>query len=260
MSARPTAPGGGAPGAVLVTGGTSGIGLASARALALDGFPVAVMARRREGVERAVRELRAAAPGVRVTGHPGDVASPADVEAVAADAIARHGRLHGLVTCAAIGVIRDLLQTTPAEWDATFRIGVRGAALCSAAAGAHMRAQGGGRIVLVSSLSAALADRGSAAYCADKAAVESLARSLAVELAQDGVVANAVAPGWTRTPMTEAILPRGDELPRANPQGRIAEPDEIAGLVRWLVAEAPPFLTGATIAIDGGATARAPLG
>jgi NAD(P)-dependent dehydrogenase (short-subunit alcohol dehydrogenase family) len=73
-------------------------------------------------------------------------------------------------------------------------------------------------------------------------------------------VANAVAPGWTRTAMTKDILPQGDDLLVANPQGRIAEPEEIANLVRYLIVDAPAFLTGATIAIDGGATARAPLG
>ena len=124
-----------------------------------------------------------------------------------------------------------------------------------------MAANGGGRIVLISSLNGKVSEPESSHYSAAKAALISLARSMAQDLAASGITANAVAPGWVRTPMTEEYLETTtpDQLARLNPLARVGEAEEIASLIRYLAVEAPPFLTGATLFIDGGQTAIAPM-
>jgi NAD(P)-dependent dehydrogenase (short-subunit alcohol dehydrogenase family) len=138
---------------------------------------------------------------------------------------------------------------------------VRGAVLSCAAAARHMTLAGRGRIVLVSSVNGFQSEPESMAYSAAKTAIISITRSLAVELADTGVTANAVAPGWVTTPMTEAYLAGStpQRLRLVNTLGRFGRPDEIARVIRFLVVDAPDFLTGATIAVDGGQTALAPM-
>jgi NAD(P)-dependent dehydrogenase (short-subunit alcohol dehydrogenase family) len=245
---------------ILVTGGASGIGLASARALCEMGFGVALMGRRAQPIAEAVADLRSSFPDVAVTGCPADVADREQVEATVEAVAAAHGRIDGLVDSAAVGVVQPILESSGEDWTTTFASGVLGSALCCAAVARRMRPRGSGRIVLISSIVSTFVDPGVAAHCADKAALSSLTRSLAVELAPYGIAANAVAPGWVRTAAAESYMPEGSEWMKAiNPLGRVGEPEEIAGVVRWLVAEAPSFLTGVTIPVDGGATARGPF-
>jgi 3-oxoacyl-[acyl-carrier protein] reductase len=201
---------------VLITGGASGIGFASAVALCDSGFDVALMGRRADVLAQAVSQLRERFPEVQ-----------------------------------------SILDSTGEDWTTTLASGVIGSALCCAAVARHMRARRSGRMVLISSVVDSAVMPEVAAHCADKAALSSLARSLAVELAPYGIAANAIAPGWIGTEAAQEQMPEGEDwLPAINPLGRVGEPAEIANVVRYLIAEAPSFLTGATIPVDGGATAR----
>jgi NAD(P)-dependent dehydrogenase (short-subunit alcohol dehydrogenase family) len=171
----------------------------------------------------------------------------------------RFGRLDLLACCAGEFRGAAFAEIDAAHWSATLASNLDAIAFPSAAAARIMAAHGGGRIVLVSSVNAAMSEPHSAAYSAAKAAVGSLARSIAVDLSSAGVQANAVSPGWVRTRMTEGALRRtsADALAALNPLGRVGEPDELAGVIAYLLLDAPPFLTGSTIVVDGGQTARA---
>lgn len=245
----------------LVTGGATGIGLACCHALAGSGYDIALAGRREHVIRAAEDALRRAHPDARIIGHVADV-SDASAAHLLVDTVANDfGRLDTLVTAAAVDLSKPLLDTPASDWQLTFGCGVLGAAACATAAAAHMRQRKHGRIVLIGSISGIQADAvGGTTYSADKAAVGALGRGLAVELARDGIAANVVAPGWVRTEMTEPHLPAaGDDLLAINPLGRVGEPEEIADVVRYLAADAPAFLTGATIYVDGGQVARAPV-
>jgi 3-oxoacyl-[acyl-carrier protein] reductase len=124
-----------------------------------------------------------------------------------------------------------------------------------------MAAAGGGRVVNNASISAGFSEPGSAQYSAAKAAVVSLTETTAVDLARMGVRANAIAPGWIRTPLSQQFLAEvdADALASVNPLGRVGEPDEVAVVAEFLALDAPDFLTGETIHIDGGQAVYLPL-
>ncbi|MFJ9900663.1 SDR family NAD(P)-dependent oxidoreductase [Streptomyces sp. NPDC091280] len=241
----------------VVTGGATGIGFAVAEALAGRGHHIVIAGRRSEVLAEAVENLRKSAPDVTVTGVTANVGVPADVDALFAEVAERHGRIDALVTAAAALHVAPFDELDPADWHSMIDVVVNGAALSCMHATRLMKAQGGGRIVLVGSVSGMVSDAGLAHYNAAKAAVHSLARSLSVDLAPYGITANAIAPGWIRTPMISDFVDTVDAewLRHMNPMSRAADPAEVADVVRYLVTEAPTFLTGATIAVDGGQTA-----
>ena len=125
-----------------------------------------------------------------------------------------------------------------------------------------MKEHGGGRIILFGSTNCVESEQDVAHYNAAKAGVQSLARSMALEFAPYGITVNAVGPGLVRTPMSEGFVAQGqaspDSFSRINPLGRAGEPSEVASLVRYLATDAPSFLTGTMIMIDGGQTIMAP--
>ncbi len=243
----------------LVTGGSTGIGLATAVTLAHAGADITIVGRRRDVLHSAAVTIGAL--GVAVATHVADVGDPNAPSHVVNAHVERFGAIDAFVAGAGAWESMSILDMTPAAWDATLSVHVRGAVLGAGAAARHMITAGHGRIVLVSSVNGYQAEPDTSAYSAAKTAVISVARSLAVELADTGVTANAVAPGWVTTPMTEADLAATTptRLRRLNPQARFGRPDEIAEVIRWLVIDAPAFLTGSTITVDGGQTAQAPL-
>jgi NAD(P)-dependent dehydrogenase (short-subunit alcohol dehydrogenase family) len=244
----------------VVTGGGSGIGLASATALAHAGLDVLIAGRREAVLDEARAAIAAAAPdGTRVVALPADVGRPEDCARLMRHAVDTLGGVDVLVSCAGFYEPVPVADVTADDWDRSQAGMLRGPALLSAAAVRHMRDNGGGRIVLITSNYAQTPELGSASYAAAKAGLNSLARSIVCEHAKDGIVANAVAPGWVRTPITEdffAPLTRAN-YERVNPAARYAEPEEIGNLVAYLATDAPAFLAGDTIVIDGGETIRA---
>lgn len=247
-------------GAAIVTGGGTGIGRATVIALARSGFDVVIAGRRSEPLEQTSRQVERECDGVSTMIRVTDVGEPEECESLVADAIDRLGRIAVLINAAATFEMVHSLEVSAENWGRMMDINLRGTALCSAEAARHMRDAGGGRIVLVSSLNAVTSEPSSAAYSATKAGVSSLARSLAVDLAEFGISVNAVAPGWILTPMTAQFARDAtpDALRRLNPLGRLGEPEEIASVVAYLATDAPAFLTGATVLVDGGQTASAP--
>ena len=245
----------------VVTGAGSGIGRATAVALAQRGFALLLAGRRPEALDETRKHALADTPGARLETRPTDVAKPAECAALIADAVERLGAVDVLVTAAATYEPKHIADMTAEDWDATLDIALRGSVLCAAAAARRMRDAGGGRIVLISSINGAVSEPESAHYSAAKAAIMSVAKSMAVDLAGDGIAVNAVAPGWTHTPMVEEFVQSATEedLRRINPMARLGRPEEIAGLIAYLATDAPDFLTGSTLFIDGGQTAVAPL-
>lgn len=245
----------------VITGGSSGIGYATAVLLNSEGFDLTIVGRRENVLTAAAESIAARGGGPAVSTYPCDLAAP-DSAAAAVDAhVARCGGIDALVASAGEYELIHVREMTAQAWDATLDVQLRAAVLSAAAAARHMSAAGRGRIVLISSVNGLHSEPESIAYSAAKAAIISVARSLAVDLADSGIAANAVAPGWVTTAMTADYLAQttAEQLRRVNPLGRAAHPDEIARVIRFLIVDAPDFLTGSTITVDGGQTAMAPM-
>ena len=246
----------------LITGGSSGIGLACALAVHRDGWDVTLVGRRESALVAAVDTVRRDGDSdAKVHSVSADLAEPDEPARVVEQHVARFGGIDALVAGAGNYDLDDARTLTAQRWDATLDLHLRGAVLTAGAAARHMGDAGRGRIVLLSSVNGFHSEPASIAYSAAKTAIISVARSLAVDLAGSGVQANAVAPGWVSTPMTEAhlVTTTAEQLARVNPMGRAGRADEVAGLIRYLIVDAPDFLTGATITVDGGQTALAPM-
>ncbi len=241
----------------LVTGGSSGIGLATATLFAREGAAVAICGRNAERLADAVAVLDA--DGGQVLGVPCDVGSETDVADLFAEIERRFGGLDVCVCNAGIETDEDytILDLPPAVFDENMATNVRGVFLTAQGAARLMTVRGGGAIVVIGSSSGIVVDLKdpSPTYNATKAAVHMFARSLAVELAPLGIRVNAVAPGWVQTAMTadddeETVAEALAKIPLR----RYGRPEEIAEAVAFAAGEASSFMTGAVLVIDGGET------
>ena len=236
----------------LVTGGSRGIGRATALALAAAGHPVAVnFASRVDAAEDAVAEITAA--GGRAAAFRADVADEAQVEGLFADVAVSLGPVLVLVNNA--GVTRDTLvaRMKTEDWDAVLHTNLRSAFLCSRAVSRAMLRARWGRIVSVSSIAGVTGNPGQANYAASKAGLIGFSKSLARELGARPITVNVVAPGFIETDMT-AVLPVAVHeglLPRI-PLGRYGHAGEVAGAVAYLVSDAAAYVTGHVLVVDGG--------
>ena len=239
----------------VVTGAARGIGAATARRLAGEGAAVAVLDLDAAQAERTAADLGAG----RAIGVGCDVADKASVEVAIGRVAAELGGLHVLVNNA--GITRDnmLFRMTDDEWDSVISVHLRGAFLVTRAAQGLMVEQKYGRIVNLSSVSA-LGNRGQANYSAAKMGLQGFTRTLAIELGPFGVTANAVAPGFVVTTMTDDTARRLGTTPEhlqaaaaeATPVRRVGQPEDIATAISFLASEEAGFITGQTLYVDGG--------
>jgi len=243
---------------VFLTGATSGIGREAAARFLAAGATVACVGRRGSELDDLV-----AAHGPRCVPLTADLADAAALDAAASEAMRRLGRVDVLVNGAGVGFRADVLETTMAQWTETFAVNVTAAFLLCQAFLPHFLARGGGTIVNVASVGGLIGIPNRAAYCASKAALISLTRSLTVEFAERGIRANCVAPGTTETPWVDRILAGADDVPALRRQmedrqviRRLARPEEIADAILFLASPRASFFHGSTVVVDGGYSAR----
>jgi 3-oxoacyl-[acyl-carrier protein] reductase len=243
----------------VVTGAARGIGFGTATRFAEEGASVAVLDLDESWAAEAAAKLPLA-EGAKSVGIGCDVADSASADAAVERVVAELGGIHVLVNNA--GVTRDnlLFKMTDDDWDMVMNVHLRGAFLMTRAAQKHFVAQKYGKILNLSSVSA-LGNRGQANYSAAKMGIQGFTRTLGIELGPYGVNANAIAPGFIATDMTDATAARlkmdVDEFRKlnaeANPVRRVGYPEDIAAAAAFLCSDEASYITGQTLYVDGGA-------
>ena len=236
----------------IVTGGARGIGLGISRVLLAEGANVVVVDI--DGEEAATAASGLNSDGERAIGVKADVTVLADLQRAAAVAIERWGRIDILAANAVIYPHIPLVDVTADQWDSLMAINVRGALFALQACLPHMKMQGYGRVVLTSSITGSIVGQpGYAVYGSTKAAMLGLMRSVALEVATQGITVNAVLPGNIRTPGFDDLGPEHDERMAASiPLGMLGEPEDVGWAVRFLASQEARYITGQTLVIDGG--------
>lgn len=248
---------------ILITGGAGGIGRATAEYLLSQGARVVLTDIDEEALARATAVLR---PAEAVAVIRADTTDEAQMTAAVAAAVERFGRLDGLVTAAGIRQKSTRAVDFSLEvWERVLAVNLTGVFVAVRAAARVMAAQGGGAIVTIASVAASIARIGQAAYATSKAGVVQLSRVFALELADKGVRVNAICPGTTRTPLIEqAIRDEGEAILQKRikgdlatfrlgvPLGRLAFPEDQAGVIGFLLSPLARFLTGQAVNVDGG--------
>lgn len=238
----------------LVTGASSGIGLATARAFAAEGAAVVLSDVNAEDGEAAAQELRAS--GSKATFIQADVSQAANVARLISETVARYGRLDCAHNNAGIlGGVAQLADVSEDEFDRLISVNLKGVWLCLKEEILQMQRQGrGGAIVNTASIAGIRGSGWIPIYSASKHGVIGLTRSAAVAYAAEGIRVNAVCPGYVDTTMvtnTPILQARAAER---TPMGRLATPEEIATAVIWLCSDASSYMTGEAMVLDGGVT------
>ena len=237
--------------AVLITGGASGIGAATAARFLEEGARVCILDRDPAARERIARELPGLAGALA-----GDVTHLDEVQAAFREAIARMGAVDVVINNAGISIRHRFLDITPADWDRVVAVNLTGVFFVAQTAARHMIERGSGVILQTASTNGMFGHPFYADYNATKAGVIELTKSMALELAPR-VRVNAIAPGYVLTPMqraeySDAML---EEVNRKIPLRRHAKPEEIAGLFAYLASDDAQYVTGQVFVMDGGETA-----
>lgn len=241
---------------VVVTGGASGMGAATARLFASHGAHVFIIDQSADNATRIANELGA-------TAIIGDVSDSAFCDNSVHEVVARHGRLDVCVNAAGVIVRANGLDTNDDDWRRVMNVNVNGVFFMCRAAIRQMKSQGFGAVVNFGSIWGELSGKGALAYAASKGAVHQLTRTFAIEHARDGIRVNAVCPGEVDTPMLRAAGrtvaltdAQARELgERVTPMGRLAQPEEIARVVLFLCGDEASYVTGAMYYVDAGYSA-----
>ncbi|WP_413989268.1 SDR family NAD(P)-dependent oxidoreductase [Labrys okinawensis] len=247
--------------AVVVTGGSLGMGLACATRFANGGAKVLIVADDTASTEAAVKDL-----GANVEGFVGDVRKAADMQAATAKAAAAFGGVDILVCCAGIQRYGTVVETPEEVWDDVLDINLKGIFLASKYAVPEIRKRGGGAIVAISSVQSYASQSSVAAYTASKGGINALVRAMSLDHAADNITVNVVCPASVDTPMLRraADLHKGNSTAEAtlaawgegHPLGRVGQPWEIAEMVAFLASDKARFITGADFKVDGGVMAK----
>lgn len=232
---------------LLVTGGGSGIGAATARQFADEGGRVAVLDLTAERAELIAKDLQGS------VGIACDVSDESAVGTAVAAAVERLGRIDAVVNSAGYVQLAPIDELTLADWNKMLAVHLTGSFLVCKAALPALRSAGGGAIVNIASTAGLRARANLAAYAAAKGGIVAFSRQLALDVATDGVRVNVVAPGSVRTPLTAPVF--GEHGRPSSILGRVAEPEEIATSVCFLLSDDSSFYTGALFTPDGGQTA-----
>jgi 3-oxoacyl-[acyl-carrier protein] reductase len=237
---------------VFITGGTRGIGLATARRFAREGALVGLCARDAAAAAEAAKSL--GADGREGLGYGLDVGDRAQVERTLGEFVqAAGGRLDVLVNNA--GLTRDglILRMSDAQWAEVMRINLTGTFHCTKAALRVMIRQRAGRIVNVTSVSAIMGNPGQANYAASKGGIIAFTKTVAKEVASRRITVNAVAPGFIKTVLTDAMTPKARDAVREKiPLGRFGDPEDVAATILFLASDDAAYMTGQVVQVDGG--------
>ena len=235
----------------VITGASRGIGRAVALQLSQVGAAVVVTATTLEGAQRTADEIAAA--GGKALAVKVDVSVAAEVEGLFKEAVSAFGKVDILVNNA--GITKDglLLRMKESDWDAVIDVNLKGAFNCTREAAKLMSKARYGRIVNLSSVVGEMGNPGQANYCASKAGMIGLTKSVAKELARRNVTVNAVAPGFIETDMTQELSEKAKEsLQEQIPMGRLGSGDDIAAAVLFLVSDGAAYITGHVLSVNGG--------
>ena len=241
----------------LVTGAGRGIGRSIALGLAESGMRVVLASRNKEQLESVAREREDLADRFLVV--PTDISSPESVTELARIATERFGAIDVLVNNSGIIATTPLIEQSYEEWDSVFSTNVRGTFLVTQAIGKLMISRTKGKIINIASNFGYKGVANHVAYCASKAAIISMTKSLAVEWARHGIQVNAIAPGYFATDLTADVRTNDEafkSIMKAVPARRMGNPNELVSWVQLLSSPASDFMTGETIVIDGGQVAR----
>jgi NAD(P)-dependent dehydrogenase (short-subunit alcohol dehydrogenase family) len=237
----------------VVIGGTSGIGETLARGLADAGADVVPSARRIELVQKVADAIESM--GRRSLRVASDVTDRGSLEKLLAVTVETFGKVDILVNAAGFNQRAPTLDFPEPDWNRLIDTNLTGTLRACQVFGRHMIERRYGRIINIASMGSFLALNEVAAYCASKAGVASLTKSLAIEWARQGVCVNAIAPGYFRTPLSEKLVmgtARGNEILMRTPMGRFGELEELVGAAIFLASDAASFVTGTLLAVDGG--------
>ena len=243
----------------LVTGGTSGIGRASATLFAAEGAKVVITGRRAPEGEAVLAEITAA--GGEAMFIQADLQSTAAISGVVAQVVSRFGRLDCAFNNAGVSGGGPIGSLDEQLWDKIIDTNLKAAFFCLQAEAAQMKKQGAGSILFNGSVLASIGLPGTSIYGASKGGVVSMARNAAVELGPHGIRVNAINPSITRTPMTQAGVVKGADgryshpFATGIPLGRLAEPDEIAAVAAFLLSDRASYVNGQALNVDGGQSA-----
>ena len=235
----------------LVTGAAQGIGRDIALGLAADGADVAICDMNLEAAQKTAADIEA--KGRKSLAVKANVAASTDVTAMIDQVVEKFGRIDILVNNA--GITRDglILRMKDEDWDLVLSINLKGAFLCTKAALKHMTKQRAGTIINIASIVGAMGNAGQANYVASKAGLIGLTKTIAREYANRNVTANAVAPGFIDTAMTQALTDQvRADLAKQIPLGRLGSSEDVANAVRFLASTSAAYITGQVVHVNGG--------